>query len=93
MRRALFLFSLTCLFSLALPVARAAAPEAVSLKAADGLVLKGGWVRSDKPANRAVLLLHFLEDFPLSEIATITAVPLGTVKSRLHHAKRALTVI
>lgn len=40
--------------------------------------------------HRAVLLLHFLEDFPLSEIATITAVPLGTVKSRLHHAKRAL---
>lgn len=42
------------------------------------------------PAHRSALLLHVLEDFSLEEIATITAVPLGTVKSRLHHAKRAL---
>lgn len=42
------------------------------------------------PPQRAVLVLHVLEEFSLDEIATITAVPLGTVKSRLHHAKRAL---
>ncbi len=41
-------------------------------------------------AHRGVLLLHYLEDFPLAEIAVITGVPLGTVKSRLHHARRAL---
>ena len=41
-------------------------------------------------AQRSALLLHVLEDFSLDDIATITAVPLGTVKSRLHHAKRAL---
>jgi RNA polymerase sigma-70 factor, ECF subfamily len=41
-------------------------------------------------AQRSALLLHVLEDFSLDEIAGITAVPLGTVKSRLHHAKRAL---
>lgn len=40
--------------------------------------------------HRAVLVLHVLEDFPLAEIAVITGAPLGTVKSRLHHAKRAL---
>ena len=40
--------------------------------------------------QRAVLLLHFIEDFSLEEIARITNRPLGTVKSRLHHAKRAL---
>jgi len=40
--------------------------------------------------QRAVLLLHFVEDFSLEEIARITHTPLGTVKSRLHHAKRAL---
>jgi RNA polymerase sigma-70 factor (ECF subfamily) len=40
--------------------------------------------------QRDVLLLHFLEDFSLEEIATITAVPVGTVKSRIHHAKKAL---
>jgi len=41
-------------------------------------------------AQRSALLLHVLEDFSLEEIATITSVPVGTVKSRLHHAKRAL---
>jgi RNA polymerase sigma-70 factor (ECF subfamily) len=42
------------------------------------------------PPQRSVLLLHVLEDFSLEEIAAITDAPLGTVKSRLHHAKRAL---
>ena len=40
--------------------------------------------------QRSALLLHVLEDFSLEEIAGITDAPLGTVKSRLHHAKRAL---
>ena len=40
--------------------------------------------------QREALLLHFLEDFSLEEISTITGAPLGTVKSRLHHAKRSL---
>lgn len=39
--------------------------------------------------QREVLLLHFLEDFSLEEIADITSAPVGTVKSRLHYAKRA----
>jgi len=40
--------------------------------------------------QRSVLLLHFVEEFPLEEIAAITGAQLGTVKSRLHYAKRAL---
>lgn len=40
--------------------------------------------------QRVTLLLHVLEDFALEEIATITHVPMGTVKSRLYHAKRSL---
>jgi RNA polymerase sigma-70 factor (ECF subfamily) len=40
--------------------------------------------------QRSVLLLHFVEDFSLEEIARITQAPIGTVKSRLHYAKRAL---
>jgi RNA polymerase sigma-70 factor (ECF subfamily) len=43
--------------------------------------------------QRSALLLHFLEGFSLEEIATATGVPLGTVKSRLFHAKRALREI
>jgi RNA polymerase sigma-70 factor, ECF subfamily len=41
-------------------------------------------------AQREVVVLHCLEEFPLEEIAGIAAVPLGTVKSRLHHARRKL---
>jgi len=41
-------------------------------------------------AQRSVLLLHFVEEFSLEEIAGITGAQLGTVKSRLHYAKRAL---
>ena len=40
--------------------------------------------------QRSVLLLHFVEDFSLEEIARITETQLGTVKSRLHYAKKAL---
>lgn len=40
--------------------------------------------------QRSALLLHSVEDFPLEEIARITGASLGTVKSRLHYAKRAL---
>ncbi len=40
--------------------------------------------------QRSVLLLHFVEDFSLEAIAGITGTPLGTVKSRLHYAKKSL---
>jgi RNA polymerase sigma-70 factor (ECF subfamily) len=40
--------------------------------------------------QRAVVVLHFLEEFPLEEIAAILDVPVGTVKSRLYHARRRL---
>jgi RNA polymerase sigma-70 factor, ECF subfamily len=41
-------------------------------------------------AQRSVLLLHFVEDFPLEDIVAVTGTALGTVKSRLHYAKKAL---
>lgn len=40
--------------------------------------------------QRSVLLLHCVEDFSLEEIARVTETPVGTVKSRLHHAKKSL---
>jgi RNA polymerase sigma-70 factor, ECF subfamily len=39
--------------------------------------------------HRSVLLLHFVEDFSLEEISRITETELGTVKSRLHYARKA----
>ena len=40
--------------------------------------------------HRGVLVLHFLEDFSLKQMAEVLDVPPGTVKSRMWHAKRAL---
>jgi RNA polymerase sigma-70 factor (ECF subfamily) len=40
--------------------------------------------------QRSVLLLHFVGDFSLEEIAGITDTSVGTVKSRLHYAKKSL---
>jgi RNA polymerase sigma-70 factor, ECF subfamily len=45
------------------------------------------------PAHRSVLLLHFIEDFSLEEIAAITETRIGTVKSRLHYAKKAFKTL
>jgi len=43
--------------------------------------------------HREVLTLHFLEDLSVEEIADVVGVPQGTVKSRLHYAKRALRTV
>lgn len=40
--------------------------------------------------QREALTLFFLEDFSIAQIAEVTGVPEGTVKSRLFHARRAL---
>jgi len=40
--------------------------------------------------HREVLLLRFVDDLSLAEIAAAAEVPLGTVKSRLHHALETL---
>lgn len=43
-----------------------------------------------EPRHREVLVLYFLEEFSISEIAAVIGVPEGTVKSRLHYAKKAM---
>ena len=46
---------------------------------------------ADLPAeHRDVLLLRFFEDASLAEIAVALGIPVGTVKSRLHHALERL---
>jgi RNA polymerase sigma-70 factor (ECF subfamily) len=45
------------------------------------------------PEQREVLVLRFLEDMSYEDIARVAGCPLGTVRSRLHHAKRALRAL
>ena len=57
-----------------------------------------GWMDEDlarvlealPQAQREVVLLRFVDEMSLSEIAEAMHVPVGTVKSRLHHALRTL---
>jgi RNA polymerase sigma-70 factor (ECF subfamily) len=58
----------------------------------DAEELHRGLVQLPLP-HREVLTLFYLEDFSIGEIAAILDVPAGTVKSRLHHAKKALRAL
>ena len=42
------------------------------------------------PEHRDVLLLRFIEEMSYEQIAAVVGCQLGTVRSRLHYAKRAL---
>ena len=42
------------------------------------------------PGHRAVVALHYLLGMPLPEVAASLGIPLGTAKSRLHHAIAAM---
>ena len=43
--------------------------------------------------HREILTLFFLQDLSLEEIADVLGIPFGTVKSRLHYARRALKAV
>lgn len=43
-----------------------------------------------RPEHRAVLVLRDLEGMPYEEIATVTETPVGSVKGRLHRARREM---
>jgi RNA polymerase sigma-70 factor, ECF subfamily len=45
------------------------------------------------PEHREVLFLRFMEDMSYEDIARVTGQPLGTVRSRIHHAKRNLRTL
>ena len=45
------------------------------------------------PEQKTILSMFYLEEMSLAEIAHVLAVPLGTVKSRLHYGRLALKEI
>lgn len=47
-------------------------------------------VASVSPASRAVLVLHYLEEMPLAQVAAVLGVPVGTAKSRLAYGLACL---
>lgn len=47
-------------------------------------------IRALGPEHRTVVVLHYLADLPVDEVAAVLDVPVGTVKSRLARARAAL---
>jgi RNA polymerase sigma-70 factor (ECF subfamily) len=41
-------------------------------------------------SHRGVVVLYYIDDLPIQEIAEILDIPVGTVKSRLHYSRQAL---
>jgi RNA polymerase sigma-70 factor (ECF subfamily) len=64
------------------------AAHAVPEPAADGAVWDA--VRRLTPALRDAVLLHYLYDLPIADVATALRRPVGTVKRRLHEGRAAL---
>jgi RNA polymerase sigma factor (sigma-70 family) len=62
---------------------------ASDLPAANGLDLTAA-IRRLPLEQRMAINLHYGEDLNVEDIATVLGVPPGTVKSRLHHARRSL---
>lgn len=63
------------------------APDVLKLHYQD-LVQRGLAHLSDD--HRTILVLHDLEEIPQKEVAEVLGIPVGTVKSRLFHARAAL---
>ncbi len=66
-------------------------PESLAVAGAERQMLRAAMERLS-PTHREVLVLNFVQELPYREIAQVMGVPIGTVMSRLHHAKRALRV-
>lgn len=58
----------------------------------DAIAVHAGLDKLTLP-HRETLTLFFLQDLSIEEISSVLGIPLGTVKSRLHHAKKALGVV
>lgn len=63
--------------------------ESVELESPETRAVREALMELDED-TRIILMLHYYDDLPLSEIAKILGTPTGTVKSRLFNAKSKL---
>lgn len=64
-------------------------PEAAAMAASDAEQLRG-CLDALKDTHRTALRLAFFEDLTYEEISEIEGAPVGTIKTRIFHAKRLL---
>ncbi|MGN9839883.1 RNA polymerase sigma factor [Nonomuraea sp. H19] len=76
------------------PAAAEPYERADQLPGPEELAVGGGWLQSALArlplAQREVVVLHFVEDLALQDIAEVLGIPVGTVKSRLRLARAKL---
>lgn len=75
------------------PDRRVDAGDNYARDASDGVALRDALERAFRrltPEHRAVVVLTHYEDLSILEVADALRIPPGTVKSRLHHALRAM---
>ena len=63
--------------------------DGTSFTALDETVLNAALAKISPP-HREVLLLRYQDELSYAEIALVLGCPIGTVRTRLHHAKRRL---
>jgi len=64
--------------------------QATTLDRIEVLDMLEGAFQALDPDDRAMVVMHHLQDRPLAEIAEAMHMPVGTVKWRLHEARQAL---
>ena len=77
----------------AAPGLRAVSPDAMASDPTGAITNREEMERAFRRLNaeqRAVIVLQYYRDLSLPEIAEVLGVPLGTVRSRAHYAKRIL---
>jgi RNA polymerase sigma-70 factor (ECF subfamily) len=73
------------------PAVNEETPEQLYDRAEAGAVVQGAIARLS-PVHREVLALREIDGESYQDIATIARIPVGTVMSRLHHARKRLAV-
>ena len=70
-------------------VDQSAGPEELAIAAAGGTPVAAAIERLPEH-HRDVIALVFVAGLPLADVAEVLEIPVGTVKSRLHHARAAV---